>query len=285
MADNSSMYGAIFEGVLSAIGQANAQGDHNRATQLYQDAVNGMSNEEALQFKKLAAPLVADSNQIGLGSEGRTAQSRALSRLQQLGDEGGMDAQARLAQQQALSTSDQNARGNREAIMQGYARRGMQNSGSEMEAQLSNASNSANSARDAGLSAASEARNRALSALQGSAQVGSQMRGQDIGVQESNQAAENARNAFNAKMTSATDQYNGNEDLAYSLARIKRLQALADAQGNLAGNLNARGNQTAGNYASIGRAGNNLAQAWANSNKAKNSAGGSNPNFDDGDGG
>lgn len=266
MADNSSMYGAIFEGVLSAIGNAQAQGDRDKALSLYNDALAGMNADQIPEFKKLAAPLIGSSNQIDVGSEGRTAQSRALSRLQQLGDEGGMDAQSRLAQQQALSASDQNAKGNREAIMQGYARRGMQNSGMEMEAQLANASQSANSARDASLSASAEARNRALAALQGSAGVAGQMRGQDIGVQEANQAAENARNAFNSKMTSATDQYNGNMDLETALARLKRLQAIAGQSSDTANAYTARAKKTAGDYSSIGRAGNNLVQAYKASN-------------------
>lgn len=250
----SQEMGANFEIIFSLIGRLQAQGDYDRAMQLYQDAADSMSGNELHEFQKLAAPLVSNSQQMAVNSEGRQAQSRALSRLQQLGDEGGMDAQARLALQQGLSASDQQNKANQSAVMQGMARRGLQNSGDQMAAQLGAASQSANSSRDAALSASAEARNRALAALQGSAQVGGQMRGQDIGIESANQAAENARNAFNAKMISATDQFNSQGQLENDLAKLKRQQIINAAKTRLADRVQARGEQTAGDYSSMGRA-------------------------------
>jgi len=256
--------GADWEIGLSLIGRLQAQGDYDKAMAMWEKMAGDMDATQLPKFKAVSAQILGSSNPVLVNSEGRQAQSRALSRLQQLGDEGGMDAQARLAQQQALSTSDQNAKANRGAIMQGYARRGMQNSGAEMAAQLQNASDSANGARDSSLSAASEARNRALQSLMGSANVAGQMRSGDVNIQQGNQAAENARQEFNAKMVSATDRYNNDAELQNALAKLKRQQMVNEARGGLANKIYARGQQTAGDYASMGRAMNNKSQIAAN---------------------
>ena len=129
----------------------------------------------------------------------RQAQMNALSRIQQIADEGGMTAtdKARLAQIQG----EQNAalKGQTGAIMQNLATRGMSGGMSELVARQLAAQEGANRAAQQGLDVKAQAEQRALQALMQSGQLGGQMESQQFNQASQVAQARDLINKFNAQ--------------------------------------------------------------------------------------
>lgn len=111
----------------------------------------------------------------------RNAQMAALQELSRVGLEGGMDAQSRAQQAQALAGSAQQVQAQQGALLNSYAARGMAGSGASLGAALAAQQGAAQSNAMAGLQAASDSRQRQLAALRDSGAIASQVRGQDYG--------------------------------------------------------------------------------------------------------
>ncbi len=152
---------------------------------------------------------------------GRDAQLRALQRYQAVG-EGEFDPQYQemvaKAQQQALGK----ARGQNEAILQGAARRGVQNSGLTMANQQAASAQAMNTLADTGLSAASQSYQNRLGALASGASLGGQIQGQDVELQQRNA---DIINAFNQRMQSGQQNYENNRANAANNAQQYNLNA------------------------------------------------------------
>lgn len=245
--------GLAADAIFSLIGQAQASGDWQKATALYQQYLQQVQNTTAPDWQNQNAQ-TQDSNYLISGDgQGKSAQSQAIQQLQSLASQGGLDAQARQANQQVLSQQDQNDQAQRGALMQSYARKGMGGSNAELGAALQGQQGNANAARDSGLNIAGQARQRALSALTQSGQLGTSMRGQDIGVEQANQSAQTARDQFNAKMRSAADQNNAQGRLDTYGAQLAQLQAMGKANDAVAKDWERQGKQTQGTYSAVGR--------------------------------
>lgn len=252
MADYSWVGPAVEAGA-SIFGRLMAEGDYQKASQLYDQIIQDMDEIEIPKFKELVAQEIAKNREVSMGSSGRTAQQGAIDRLSQLVDEGGLDAQARLDMQQALSAADQQNAANRGAILDSRARRGLGGSGDELAALLGSQQSSANSARDAGLNIAAAARQRALNALEMSGQLAGQMRGQDIGIEKGNADAAMEREMFNAKMRDASARGNNEGAMMEAMARLQKGKAMAQAKGNKSTNLSSNADRTKKDYAAAGR--------------------------------
>jgi hypothetical protein len=149
-------------------------------------------------------------DQIREDPAARAAQMEALGYMQNLGREGGMDLQAKVAHEQAIQRANQNDQSNRMAVLNNMAMRGMRGSGSELAATLSGQQSSAQANAMAGASAAAQARQRALQAMMGAGQMGGQVRGQDYQVASDRAAARDRIAQFNAQnRRSAYEQNTG----------------------------------------------------------------------------
>ncbi len=129
----------------------------------------------------------------------RQAQLNALSKMQQIGDEGGMNLSDKASLNNIMNESNAQAKGQQDAIMQNMAARGMSGSGMEMVQRQMAAQNASNQAANAGLNVAAQAQQRALQAIMQSGQLGGQMQSQDFGQQAQKANAQDAISKFNAQ--------------------------------------------------------------------------------------
>lgn len=245
--------GGTWEIGLSLLGGLIAQGNYAKADKIYQQIVDSLSAEEVPKFKEMVAQELPQAREVlGMG-EGRSAQSQALQKLSSFVDQGGLDAQARAQNEEALSAADQRAKANRGATMQQFARRGMSGGGNELAAMMQGDQAAANQGRQASLDIAGQARQRALQALGQQAQLGTSMRGQDIDVESKNAAAANAREQFNAKMRYAA--MGANNDFANQdfRNRMAKQNAVNQAKGTVAQRYLQGAAQTRKDFASVGR--------------------------------
>lgn len=249
----ASQAGGTWEIGLSLLGGYLAQGNYKAADEIYQQIINSLDEEDVPRFERLVAQELPQMREISMSSGGRTAQQAAISRLQQFADEGGLDDTARAQLQQSMSLEDQRSRGSREAIMQSRARRGIGGSGDELSALLSENQGSANRGRDSSLQIASDARQRALSALGQSGQLASTMRGQDIGVDKANLDAQKEREMFNAKMRMASTQGNNQNAQNDFMNRLNKQKMLSQAKGRKAERFLEGAAQTRRDWAGVGR--------------------------------
>lgn len=127
----------------------------------------------------------------------RAAQMRSLSALQDIAA-GRLQPMDQIRQQQAMDAANRNEQGQRGAIMQHMAARGMAGSGAELAAQLAAQQGGANRAYAAGSEAAANANQRALSAIGQSGQMAGNIRGQDWGEAAQRAGALDAMSRFNA---------------------------------------------------------------------------------------
>lgn len=245
--------GGTWELGLSLLGGLIAQGNYRKADEIYQQIIDSLDAEQVPQFEKLVAQEIPQLREIQMGSSGRTAQQGAIDRLQSFIDQDGLDAQARNQLQQSMSLEDQRSRGNREAILQSRARRGLGGSGDELSALLSENQGSANRGRDASLQIAADARQRALSALGQQGQLAGMMRGQDISVDKANLDAQKEREMFNAKMRMASAQGNNQYAQDDFQNRLAKQKLVSQAKGRKAERYLEGAAQTRKDWAGVGR--------------------------------
>lgn len=149
-------------------------------------------------------------------------QMKALDQFSGIVDTNGLDPQAKAALYQMNSQNAAQERGQREAILQNAAARGVRGSGLELGAQLANQQGSATRGAAQGFQAAADANQRKLQAIQGLANTGGQIWGQ-----QANQAsAQNAINQFNANNRQNVENMNvagRNAAQAQNLAERQRI--------------------------------------------------------------
>lgn len=131
----------------------------------------------------------------------RQTQLKALGKLQEIGDAGGMDAQFMSDSNQVLTDINAANQGREGAIQQNLATRGLSGGMSELVARNMSAQNASNQHAQSALDLKAQAEQRALQSLMQSGQLAGQMQGQDF-----SQASEKAKAAdsiarFNAANT------------------------------------------------------------------------------------
>lgn len=137
-------------------------------------------------------------NRISTDPRLQQAQMEALRRLQGL-SETGMDITDR-ARLFAISQAEgARSRGEREAILQNAAARGLSGSGLELAAQLGQQQGAATRGAAEGFGVAEAAQQRALQALQGAGGLAGQIRGQSFEEQAQRARAQDIINQFNTR--------------------------------------------------------------------------------------
>lgn len=125
------------------------------------------------------------------------AQDRALQQLEQIGEEGGLRLQDKAALQDAQQRAAVQERANREGIAAEMARRGMGGSGYDVAARLSGQQSVADRLGEDSLKTAAMAQDRALQAIEGAGNLGTQYRNQAFGEAAQKASAADRINAFN----------------------------------------------------------------------------------------
>ncbi len=164
----------------------------------------------AARYVPDVAPYIAESNPTLVKADsagaklGRSAQEQALRALMAKGNAAGPDEESRLLTQQALSEADTANRGRLGAITEDFAHRGMGGGPMELAAQLSNAQ-AANSAASSGARASAlEAIRGRLQALQSGAQLGGQIRQEDVELERGNNSI---LNDFSQRLAAQQNAY------------------------------------------------------------------------------
>lgn len=178
--------GALGGLVGSVIGDAEGEKYRRRALRALQDAsrmwgaiptdINALG-EDVYDL----GPSAFEDVGASLDPQTRQAQLRALAQLQEIAAAGGMDAQARAQQAEAMGAAAQANRAQQGAILQNFASRGMGGSNAELGARLAAQQASGQANTQAGLAANAGAQQRALQALMQSAALGGDIRSQDYG--------------------------------------------------------------------------------------------------------
>lgn len=170
---------------------------------------------------------------------GRDAQMKALQRYQQLG-ETGVDEYSNILNQEALRAAQIQNQGQQQAILQGMARRGVgPGSGLEFASQLAAQQQANQLANQSTMDAAKQAYLTRLQALGQGAQLGGQIRNEDIQMEGRNK---DVINAFNQRNTQAYRDYLANRDQMMNQAQLRNIseqQRIAEA--NALNKYNAQG--------------------------------------------
>ncbi len=160
---------------------------------------------------KLEQAIKADPSefeQIVTNHEDQQAQRRALSEMEKLGYEGGLGLQDKADLQSALMEGTVKDRGNRLAIEQDQARRGLAGSGFDVASQLQAQQSGADRDSQTGLNIAAQAQERALQAIMGAGNLATQYRTQDFGEQSAKASAADRINLFNTQNLQDVQQRN-----------------------------------------------------------------------------
>jgi hypothetical protein len=151
-----------------------------------------------------------DSEFENLSSDPRLkdAQMSALRSMQDVANNGGMNAEDRANLARVQSESAQADRGRRDAILQNMGARGMGGSGMELLAQLQSSQAATDRQAQQGLDITGMAQRRALEAMMQQGNMAGNIRGQDFGEQSTVAQAQDAIKKFNASNSLQNNQFN-----------------------------------------------------------------------------
>lgn len=147
-------------------------------------------------------------NRIATNPEYNKAQMAQLSALQSLAANGGHDAASDANLAKIRANENQNARGQREAIMQNAQARGMGGSGASLLASLTGSQGAVDRQSAGDMNVAGMEANKALGAGQGAAAIGANMENQDFGEKSAVAQANDAAAKFNAANTTGVSEFN-----------------------------------------------------------------------------
>lgn len=129
----------------------------------------------------------------------RQAQLNALSKLQEIGNAGGNDAQSRADLSRIQGDVNSQEQGREGAIQQNLAARGLSGGLGELVQRNLSSQGAANTQAQQSLDAQAQAQSRALQALSQSGQLGGQLQAQDFGQQQAKAQAQDAISKFNTQ--------------------------------------------------------------------------------------
>ena len=143
----------------------------------------------------------------------KDAQMSALRSMQDIANNGGMNAEDKANLARIQSEASQADRGRREAIMQNMQARGMGGAGAELLAQLQSSQAATDRQAQQGLDVAGMAQRRALEAMMNQGNMAGNIRGQDFGEASQKASAADAIAKFNASNSLANQQFNIGNDI------------------------------------------------------------------------
>lgn len=197
-------------GILDSIFGSGGEDDYNRAADqlssiplpvlkeyypdLYEQVVS-------LNPEMESAVTLGPSEMAGIATDPglRNTQMKALNRLQEIGDAGGMDAQFLSDSNRVLTDVNAANRGREGAIQQNLATRGLSGGMSELVQRNLSAQNASNQQAQSALDLKAQAEQRALASLMNSGQLANQIQGQDFNQASAKAQAADSIAKFNAQ--------------------------------------------------------------------------------------
>lgn len=190
--------------------------ESGKVSNLPQESVQGVVNPNDIK-----AVDQADSayNNISLDPSTRQAQMNALNSYQDMANEGGLDAESRLAIQQAVDQANIQSQGAQGAIQNQAQAMGQGGGDFALTQRAIAAQGASNNAATQGLQAAAMADNNRQQALNAMANIGGQINSQDYGqaanaaqaqntINATNQGYQNQANVGNVANNMASQQFN-----------------------------------------------------------------------------
>lgn len=192
------------------------------------------------------------------------AQMKALRRLIEVGDSGGLllsDKAALNAIQNDISARNSSQQA---AIMDNMAARGVGGSGAELAALLSAQQGAANRRNQAGLDIAGRAQQRALDAYIRGGELGGRVRGQEFAEGVTRGRASDARDAWNAGSRQAAQNYNLGLPQQHFGNQLQKARGMTGQLGQMGNYQAEQGQRTRNMGAGIGNAFNEAGIAASN---------------------
>jgi hypothetical protein len=240
----------------AAAGRAIAEGDYQRAADIYAEAEKEYGPEILPEMDKLIAQEVPPTELAKFREDAslRQAQMRGLRELENVYESEGTTAADEAAMRLANAQVSGRAGSDYQNINQMLARRGQVAGGAQAAAMYGQAGqNSALALGQMANESAIAARQRALQALEASTGMAGQIRGQDYGIARDRGMAQDAINQFNARMRDDTQR--GNVDMAQRefMNELALRDRRNEARYRRAGNYDMRGDRTNETFGGIGQ--------------------------------
>jgi hypothetical protein len=162
-----------------------------------------------------------------------SAQDKALSQLQSLGENGGLSLSDKANIQSQTIANASKDKGNRDAITDEMARRGQSGSGLALQAQLSGAQSAGDRDAQMRLQTLGTAQDRALQSIQGAGSLATQLQGQDYQRQADLASANDKINQFNTTNAQNVQQRNAAANNAAATYNLDKSQNLSNANTQL----------------------------------------------------
>lgn len=154
------------------------------------------------------AIIPTEVRQILDSPEMRASQLGALGQIQDIGKQGGLALEDRLAAQEAQRAMAQQSQRNQASVLRNLAERGRLGGGDEIQARLLANQQAGELGRGMASDITRQALARRLGAIQSAAGLSGQIRGQDIGVSQANADITNRFNELAAGLQNQAAQYN-----------------------------------------------------------------------------
>lgn len=164
--------------------------------------------EEHPEFAQVTEETPTEMGNVSVNPAYRASQNEQLAALSNLAKNGGKSAASDAALAEIRARELQNAKGQREAVMQNANARGMGGSGAELVAMLSSNQNAQNNENMQDLGVLGQEANTAINAGTAASNIGAGLENQDYNEQASKAAAQDAINRFNAANKTGMSQYN-----------------------------------------------------------------------------
>lgn len=172
---------------------------------LPQETVQGVVNPNQIQVANQAPSAF---NNISLDPATRQAQINAMNQYQDIANQGGLDANSKLALQQTIDAANEQSQGAQGAIQAQAQAQGQGNNAFDLTQRAISAQGASNSAATQGLETAAMAEANRQQALGNLANVGSNIEASDYGQAANTAAAQNSINAANQEFQNAANTQN-----------------------------------------------------------------------------
>lgn len=250
------------------IAEAATIGDYREVERLERLQAAALKGEQLPELQQLVAEQQGrtELDSVQTDPRLRTAQMRALELLQQQSEEG-LNFGDRLSLEDSLGDAAAYEAGQRGALQQSMASRGMAGSGLEAMQAAAQQQAGANRASRAGLDVAARAQQRALQALMESGELAGRVRQQDYGEASAKAQAQDEINRFNAQMKQQTNFGNADEVQRDWDRRYGRAQDISNLYGEQADRQEERADRKKRTIGGVAQAGGYGAGAYAQKGK------------------
>lgn len=206
----SMLVGAGAQLASGALGEILSGMDREEAERLLQQAQNEYGEIDLPVLERLVAEQVGSTEHGNVQVDPRLkqAQYRALERLKQVEDEGGLLLEDKVALNSLQNDLSQRAGQDRRAVLNNLEARGVAGSGDELAAALAGQQQASNRAGAFASNTAAQAQRRMYQSMLDRGQMAGRMRDQDFGEQSRRAEAQDAISRYNASLRTDTNRYN-----------------------------------------------------------------------------